>query len=202
MIRKHDMPFGADCNADGSVRFRLWAPQSTQVTLGLLHPARRELAMNAAGGGWFELTTVAAGPGSRYQFLVNGGQAVPDPASRFQPEGVLGPSEVIDPAAYEWRDEDWRGRSWPEAVIYELHVGNFTAEGTFAGAEKKLDYLEQLGITAVELMPVSSFPGNRNWGYDGVQPFAPASAYGRPEELKHFIDAAHAKNLMVFLDVV
>jgi maltooligosyltrehalose trehalohydrolase len=200
MIRKHDMPFGAECRTDGSVRFRLWAPQCADVSLRIVGSPREELALIATGEGWFELT-IPADAGTRYQFLTNG-QAVPDPASRFQPEGVHGASEVIDPTAYEWRDAGWRGRSWDEAVIYELHVGTFTAEGTFAGAEKKLDYLEQLGITAVELMPVSSFPGNRNWGYDGVQPFAPASVYGRPEELKHFIDAAHEKNMMVFLDVV
>jgi maltooligosyltrehalose trehalohydrolase len=202
MTRHHEMLFGAECNADGSVSFRLWAPQLSRVTLRLLNRSGRELEMNAVGEGWFELTTSDAQAGTRYQFLVNDHQLVPDPASRFQPEGVHGPSEVVDPSAYKWRDADWHGRPWEEAVIYEMHVGTFSPEGTFAGAEKKLDYLAELGITAVELMPLSSFPGNRNWGYDGVQPFAPANAYGRPEELKHFIDAAHGRNLMVFLDVV
>jgi maltooligosyltrehalose trehalohydrolase len=109
---------------------------------------------------------------------------------------------VIDPDAFDWQDSNWRGRRWDEAVIYELHVGTFSPEGTFAGAEAKLDYLANLGVTAVELMPLASFPGERNWGYDGVLPYAPARSYGMPEELKHFVAAAHAKNLMVFLDVV
>ena len=158
-------------------------------------------------GGWFELVSDQARAGTQYQFVVDdqtaeGHPAVPDPASRFQPQGVHGPSEVVDAAAYEWRDGDWRGRPWNEAVIYELHVGTFSSAGTYAEAEKKLDYLAELGVTAVELMPLASFPGERNWGYDGVLPYAPANAYGRPEELKHFIEAAHAKKLMVFLDVV
>jgi maltooligosyltrehalose trehalohydrolase len=127
---------------------------------------------------------------------------VPDPASRFQPSGVHGPSQVIDPLEYEWHDSNWKGRPWDEAVIYELHIGTFSPEGTFVGAEAKLDYLADLGVTAIELMPLASFPGERNWGYDGVLPFAPASSYGHPEDLKRLIDAAHAKNLMVFLDVV
>jgi malto-oligosyltrehalose trehalohydrolase len=158
--------------------------------------------MTSVGDGWFELTTPDAHAGTRYQFRINHAQLVPDPASRFQPEGVHGPSEVIDPQSYDWNDESWRGRPWHETVIYELHLGTFTPEGTFAATEAKLDYLADLGVTAVELMPLSSFPGNRNWGYDGVLPFVPASSYGRPEQLKHFIDTAHSKSLMVFLDVV
>ena len=152
--------------------------------------------------GWFELVNSDAVPGTRYQFIIEGQPAVPDPASRYQPSGVHGASEVIDPAAYVWRDGDWRGRPWDEAVIYELHVGTFSPEGTYAGAEKRLDYLADLGVTAIELMPLASFPGERNWGYDGVLPYAPANAYGRPEDLKRFIEAAHTRDLMVFLDVV
>ncbi|MGH9645115.1 MAG: malto-oligosyltrehalose trehalohydrolase [Terriglobales bacterium] len=211
MRRKHEMPFGAECRDDGSVRFRLWAPNAKTVSLrvtgasphgSILEEEPRELPMSRAAAGWYELVTNSAGHGSRYQFVIDGRQAVPDPASRFQPEGVHGSSEVFDPRAYQWRDANWRGRQWNEAVIYELHVGTFSSEGTYAGAEKKLDYLADLGVTAVELMPVSSFPGQRNWGYDGVLPFAPTANYGRPEELKQFIDAAHARNLMVLLDVV
>jgi malto-oligosyltrehalose trehalohydrolase len=200
MNRKHEMPFGAELRDDGTVRFRLWAPNASSVTLQL-RDADPGLRMSRLDGGWFELAT-EAGARSQYSFRINDQQLVPDPASRFQPSGVHGPSEVIDPLAYEWRDAHWRGRPWAGAVIYELHVGTFSPEGTFAGVEAKLDYLAGLGVTAIELMPLSSFPGERNWGYDGVLPYAPARSYGRPEDLKRLIDAAHAKNLMMFLDVV
>ncbi len=157
--------------------------------------------MSRIEDGWFELTTFAQA-GVQYAFQDCETTLVPDPASRFQPFGVHRPSEVIDPLAFNWQDSKWKGRCWNEAVIYELHVGTFSAEGTFAGVEAKLDYLASLGVTAIELMPVADFPGERNWGYDGVLPFAPARCYGRPDDLKRLIDAAHAKNLMVFLDVV
>jgi malto-oligosyltrehalose trehalohydrolase len=201
MKRKHEMPFGAEIGADGNARFRLWAPKASSVTLQLNNP-ERGLPMSRFGEGWFELTTNANTGGAQYSFKIDGNQLVPDPASRFQPSGVHGPSEVIDPSAYDWQDSNWNGRPWEEAVIYELHVGTFSGEGTFAGVEAKLDYLVDLGVSAVELMPLASFPGERNWGYDGVLPFAPAPCYGRPEDLKRLIDAAHAKGLMVLLDVV
>jgi malto-oligosyltrehalose trehalohydrolase len=153
-------------------------------------------------GSWYEIHTAQARPGSLYRYQLDGDLRVPDPASRYQPEDVHGVSEIIDPSAFRWRDEDWQGRPWEETVLYELHVGTFTPEGTFAAARARLDYLVDLGVTAVELMPVADFPGSRNWGYDGVLPFAPDSTYGRPEDLKHFIQAAHQKGLMVFLDVV
>ena len=152
--------------------------------------------------GWFELVTDQATTGTRYKFQIDGGPEVPDPASRFQPQDVHGPSEVVDAASFEWEDQNWRGQPWEEAVIYELHVGTFTPEGTFAALEQRLDYLAELGVTAVELMPVADFPGQRNWGYDGVLPFAPDSQYGRPDDLKRVIQTAHRKGLMVFLDVV
>lgn len=197
---RHKMPFGAECRNDGATRFRLWAPMASSVAL-ILTESDREFAMAQAGGGWFELVAEAR-PGAQYKFRINGQQQVPDPASRFQPSGVHGPSEVIDPFAFEWQITRWRGRPWKEVVIYELHVGTFSPEGTFAGAEKKLEHLAGLGVTALEIMPVSSFPGERNWGYDGVLPYAPARSYGHPDDFKHFIDAAHSKGLMVFLDVV
>jgi len=184
------------------VRFRLWAPSASGVRILLDQSPDHELPMSAAHGGWFELETEKARAGTRYQFKVDDHQPVPDPASRFQPSGVHGPSEVIDPTSFEWGDGSWQGRPWNEAVIYELHVGTFTPEGTFRAAERQLDYLVELGVTAIEIMPVSSSPGERNWGYDGVLPYAPAGAYGRPDDLKRFINAAHAKNVMVFLDVV
>ena len=196
------MPFGAHLNDDGTVRFRLWTPNAESVALRLSGSPDHDFAMTPSDGGWYEIATSEAGSGSRYQFVIDGQQAVPDPASRYQPEGVHGASEVIDPSSFEWRDAEWRGRPWHEAVIYELHVGTFSPAGTYAGAEAKLDYLADLGVTAVELMPLASFPGERNWGYDGVLPYAPAKPYGRPEDLKRFIDSAHARNLMVLLDVV
>jgi maltooligosyltrehalose trehalohydrolase len=202
MKSKHEMPFGAEYRADGSTRFRLWAPEVESVRLALTGANEGELPMLATGSGWFELSVPSLRPRSRYKFKIGDGQCVPDPASRFQPEGVHGCSEVIYPAAYEWHDDHWRGRPWSEAIIYELHLGTFTSEGTYRAAESKLDYLSALGITAIEIMPVSSFPGRRNWGYDGVLPFAPASVYGRPQDFKHFVEAAHARNFMVLLDVV
>jgi malto-oligosyltrehalose trehalohydrolase/4-alpha-glucanotransferase len=194
------MPFGAELQADGSVRFRLWAPSHPTVRLAIEGEVE-PLAM-AAEAGWHEVVTDRARAGSRYRFILPDGLAVPDPASRHQPEDVHGPSEVIDPAAYRWRDASWRGRPWEEAVIYELHVGAFTAPGTFRAAIDRLDGLVALGVTAIQLMPVSDFPGRRNWGYDGVLPYAPDSAYGRPEDLKALVEAAHERGLMVFLDVV
>jgi maltooligosyltrehalose trehalohydrolase len=149
----------------------------------------------------FALTT-EAGAGARYRYRVDGWQEVPDPASRYQPEDVHGASQVVDPAAFVWSDEHWNGRPWEETVLYELHVGSFSPEGTFAGVEGRLDHLTDLGVTAIELMPLSEFPGRRNWGYDGVLPFAPESAYGTSEDLKDLVQTAYTKGLMVFLDVV
>lgn len=198
--RVHDMGFGAHLQEDG-VRFRLWAPDHDQITL-CLEGEETPLPMTAQADGWHELVTDRAGAGSRYRFQLPDGMRVPDPASRFQPDDVHGPSEVIDPATYPWQCADWRGRPWEEAVLYELHVGTFTPEGTFCAAIERLDHLVSLGVTAIEIMPVADFPGSRNWGYDGVLPFAPDSAYGRPEDFKALIDAAHARGLMVLLDVV
>lgn len=202
MNRRHPMPFGAECRGDGSVRFRLWSPGATTVRVVLEGKQSLSLPMAKKDGEWFELTTDSAKAGSHYQYLIDERSTVPDPASRFQPADVHGPSEVIDAGAFDWSDRDWQGRPWEEAVIYELHVGAFTSEGTFSGVEKRLDYLSDIGITAIELMPVSDFPGKRSWGYDGVLHYAPDSSYGRPEDLKHLIQAAHAKGLMIFLDVV
>jgi maltooligosyltrehalose trehalohydrolase len=203
MKRRHSMPFGAECRDDGSVRFRLWAPAARQVELYLGDANKpMRIAMEICEEGWFELTTDLAKPGTEYRFRIDGGQEVPDPASRFQPWDVHGPSEVIESGAFHWQDRDWHGRRWEEAVLYELHVGTFTPSGTFYGVAERLAYLADLGVTAVELMPVADFPGQRNWGYDGVFPFAPDSTYGRPEDLKKLVQSAHDCGLMVFLDVV
>jgi malto-oligosyltrehalose trehalohydrolase len=198
--RSHAMPFGAELQEDGAVRFRLWAPKHGSVRLDL--EGSGILPMQAIGNGWHELVTDRARAGSRYRFVLPDGLRVPDPASRFQPEDVHGPSEVIDPRTYQWQHAEWRGRPFHEAIIYELHVGAFTPEGTFRAACDKLDHLVALGVTAIQIMPIADFPGTRNWGYDGVLPFAPESSYGRPEDLKALIDAAHGRGLMVFLDVV
>jgi maltooligosyltrehalose trehalohydrolase len=202
MKRKHHMPFGAECCENGSVRFRLWAPEAQRVDLVLHDTNSRALSLVKNDEGWFELTTDEAGVGSRYNFQIDGRLNVPDPASRFQPLDVNGPSEVVNPIAFEWQDGEWHGSPWEETVIYELHVGTFTPAGTFRALEERLDYLVELGITALELMPVSDFSGRRNWGYDGVLPYAPDNCYGTPDDLKKLIQSAHRKGLMVFLDVV
>jgi malto-oligosyltrehalose trehalohydrolase len=195
------MPFGAEVRADGTVLFRLWAPAQKKVAL-FFEGTNDKLLMTPLEGGWHELATNRAAPGSRYQFELMDGLHVPDPASRHQPEDVHGPSEVIDPCAYQWNDLAWRGRPWHEAVVYELHVGAFTPEGSFRAVIDKLDHLVELGVTAIELMPVADFPGRRNWGYDGVLLYAPDGSYGRPEDLKALVDAAHGRALMVIQDVV
>jgi malto-oligosyltrehalose trehalohydrolase len=199
----HRMPFGAELRDDGSVRFRLWAPGARRVDLCLEDAGgERCLPMDAVGDGWRECVSADARPGSLYRYRIDRGRAVPDPASRFQPRDVHGPSEVVDPRAFHWHDGHWQGRPWEEAVFYELHTGTFSPEGDFAGIAARLDHLAALGVTALELMPVADFPGARNWGYDGVLAFAPDASYGRPEDLKALIQAAHSRGLMVFLDVV
>jgi maltooligosyltrehalose trehalohydrolase len=196
------MPFGAQVLPDGSTRFRLWAPAAQSVELCLENPRERYAPLSELGRGWFELITANAQPGTLYRFRIDHDIEVPDPASRFQPHDVHGPSAVVDAESFAWTDDWWFGRRWDEAVIYELHVGTFTPEGTFSAVEQKLEYLRDLGITAIELMPVADFPGDRNWGYDGVLLYAPDSCYGSPDELKRLVQAAHSKGLMIFLDVV
>ena len=193
------MPFGSKRLPDGSVCFRLWAPAAPRVELLL---DGQPLPMQALADGWHEAGVPRAAAGARYAYRIDGGLVVPDPASRCNPDDVHGSSALTDPLAYNWPDTDWRGRPWHEAVIYELHIGCFTAEGSFAAAIDRLDELVSLGITAIELMPVADFPGRRGWGYDGVLPFAPDAAYGTPQELKQLVAAAHARGLMVLLDVV
>lgn len=198
--REQETKFGTQITPAG-VRFRLWAPEARAVSLKLYEPMRI-IPMQALPRGWFEIDVEGAEHGTRYLFVMEDGTEVPDPASRFQPEDVHGPSEVIDPHRFAWADIGWRGRPWEETVIYEIHVGTFTQEGTFRAVIDKLDHLVELGITAIELMPIADFRGRWNWGYDGALLFAPDSTYGRPEDLKALVDAAHARNLMVFLDVV
>jgi malto-oligosyltrehalose trehalohydrolase len=196
------MPFGAAVLDAQRTRFRLWAPAARTVDLCLENRAAAPRPMRPASAGWFEIDADDASPGTRYRYRIDGDLRVPDPASRCNPEDVHGASEVIAPGDFDWGDGDWRGRPWEEAVVYELHVGTFTPEGTFRAIEDKLDYLAGLGVTAIELMPLADFPGRRGWGYDGVLPFAPEASYGRPEDLKRLVQSAHQRGLMMMLDVV
>ncbi|WP_230530910.1 malto-oligosyltrehalose trehalohydrolase [Microvirga roseola] len=198
MRRFHPMPFGAESTAEGT-RFALWAPTAKEVRLVL---DGTERSMPADRDGWYRLVAEEARAGSRYGYRIDGNLTVPDPASRFQPDDVHGLSLVVQPDAYEWSDTDWRGRPWEETVLYEVHVGSATPEGTYAGLMRKLETLREIGITAIELMPLAEFPGRRNWGYDGVLPYAPDASYGTPEDLKRLVERAHELGLMVFLDVV
>src|SRR5665213_951017 len=195
-VRRRAMSQFGPIMDDSGVTFRLWAPAVQDVRLLLDRP----IAM-AKRGEWFEARVDGVGAGTRYRFNIDGELDIPDPASHFQPDDVLGPSEVVD-HAFNWQCPDWKGRPWEESVFSEAHVGTFTREGTFHSAIDRLDHLVDTGITALELMPLSDFPGRWNWGYDGVLPYAPDSVYGRPEDLKALIDAAHTRGLMVFLDVV
>jgi maltooligosyltrehalose trehalohydrolase len=189
--------FGPTLTREGAT-FRLWAPaaRSVELLLDRAHP------MTCGTNGWFALTVVGVGVGARYRFRIDGELEIPDPVSAFQPEDVFGPSEVVDFSTFQWKTGDWHGRPWAEAVICELHVGAFTSQGTFHAAIEKLDDLADTGFTAIELMPIADFHGRWNWGYDGVLLYAPDHSYGRPEDLMALIDAAHARGLMVFLDVV
>lgn len=182
----------------GACRFRVWAPKAKQVTLRL---EDRDIPMRLADSGYFELEE-AAKPGDRYFYIVDGQKPVPDPVSRFLPEGVHGATEIVDPENFQWTDGNWHGIPYGEAVFYELHIGTFTEEGTLAAAIAKLPYLKRLGVTMIELMPVAAFPGTRNWGYDGVSLYAVQNSYGGPDELKKLVDAAHAIGIGVTLDVV
>jgi maltooligosyltrehalose trehalohydrolase len=189
--------FGS-CLADYGTRFRLWAPAANRVDVMLEQPH----AMKRGEDGWFTADIAGVKAGARYKFRIDDQIDVPDPASAFQPDDVFGPSEVIDHRAYPWRAADWRGRLWQEAVVLEAHVGTFTEQGTYRAMIDRLDHLVETGITALELMPLADFAGSRNWGYDGVLWYAPDSAYGRPDDLKALIDAAHQRGLMMMLDVV
>ena len=188
---------------DGGVRFRVHAPLARRVLLNVHDgPARGSHPMARGQDGVWDRFVPGAAAGHLYGLSVDDGTTLPDPASRFQPHGVHGPSEVIDPAAFEWTDANWHGPSRSELVIYELHVGTLTGPGTFASARERLHELRDLGITAIELMPIADFAGDRNWGYDGVALYAPSRAYGRPDELRALVDRAHALGLSVILDVV
>lgn len=203
MIETWRPTLGACVRPEG-VFFRAWAPRARSLEVALQRAGRPLLrrALGRGEDGYFEALVPEAAAGDEYRYRVDGEGPFPDPASRFQPAGVHGPSLVVDPGRFPWTDGRWRGAPSAERVFYELHVGTFTPEGTFDAAAAKLDALAELGATALELMPVADFPGSRNWGYDGVALFAPARCYGAPDRLRALVDAAHARGLAVFLDVV
>ena len=191
------IPFGANLNGT-TADFRVWAPRQQELRLELA--GRGEFAMKRDDDGTFALTLPAAA-GTRYCYRI-GDVRVPDPVSRLLPDGVHGPTEIVDPAAFRWTDDGWRGLALGDLILYELHVGTFSPAGNFDGVIERLQYLKQLGITAIELMPVAAFPGERNWGYDGVSPYAVQASYGGPQGLRRLVDAAHSAGLAVLLDVV
>ena len=184
------------------VDFRVWAPTPKQVTLRLLRAGRQPQDIPMRRDGEDFVATAEARVGDRYAYILDGSQPIPDPVSRFLPEGVHGPTEIVDPTLYAWSDERWRGLPLEDYVIYELHVGTFTPQGTFDSATEKLQYLKDLGVTVVEVMPVAATPGTRNWGYDGVSPYAVQANYGGPAAFRRFVDSAHELGLAVILDVV
>ncbi|HYE99985.1 MAG TPA: alpha-amylase family glycosyl hydrolase, partial [Planctomycetota bacterium] len=193
-------PPGATAGPRGT-RFLVWAPFAKAVDVHLVAPEDRLVPLDPRPGGYFVAEVAGVGPGARYFFRLDGAQDRPDPASRFQPEGVHGPSEVVDPA-FRWTDAGWKGLPLEAMVLYELHVGTFTEAGTFDAIIPRLPSLRELGITAVEIMPVAQFPGARNWGYDGAYPYAVQNSYGGPPGLKRLVDACHGEGMAVVLDVV
>jgi maltooligosyltrehalose trehalohydrolase len=201
------LDLGAWPIGSSKVHFRVWAPRAKRVSIDLVGqsqlPIHLPVPMKPCERGYFETTVLGIEPGIRYRYVLDGQKACPDPASRFQPDGVHGPSAVMDPDAFRWSDHSWSGIPLQRFIIYELHVGRFTREGTFQALIPLLDYLQNdVGVTAIELMPVAQFPGARNWGYDGVSPFAVQSSYGGPDGLKAFVNACHEKGIAVILDVV
>ena len=201
------LPIGAEPLPTGGVHFRVWAPRRKRVEVLLEEKApgaKPGLAMEltAEPEGYFSGLMEEARAGALYRFRLDGGDSFPDPASRFQPQGPHGPSEVVDSAAYRWRDNHWHGAKIEGQVIYELHLGTFTRDGDWASAAAELPELADLGVTCLELMPVAEFAGRFNWGYDGVYPYAPCRVYGRPDDFRAFVDAAHAVGIAVILDVV
>ena len=197
------LDLGARMLDSEQVHFRVWAPRASHVAVRVNGQARAPISMEPGDLGYYETTIRGLMPGARYTYILNAEKERPDPASRFQPDGVHKPSAVVDPAGFAWTDQAWRGHPQEELIIYELHAGTFSAAGTFEGIIPSLDYLrDDVGVTAVELMPVAQFPGTRNWGYDGAYLYAPQASYGGPDGLKALVNACHAKGLAVVLDVV
>ncbi len=194
--------FGANLRDDGAVEFRVWAPNLTNLAVRILGENPKTVSMTRNAESEFVATVPNTGAGTEYFYVLDGGRERPDPVSRWQPRGVNGPSRVVDPNSFRWSDQGWSGIPLKDFIIYELHTGTFTPEGTFESIIPRLPYLRDLGITAVEIMPVAEFPGNRNWGYDGASLYPPQSSYGGPTGLKRLVDACHAHGLAVVMDVV
>jgi maltooligosyltrehalose trehalohydrolase len=192
---------GASYLGNGQCQFMVWAPLLSRVAVHIVSPKELTVPLAKDGQGYHQAIVDGIEPGSQYFYRIDGQKERPDPASRYQPQGIHGPSQVVD-SYFPWEDQDWSGLPLAEYFIYELHVGTYTPEGTFGAIIPHLDELKDLGITAVEIMPVAQFPGNRNWGYDGVYPFAVQNSYGGPEGLKHLVNTCHQKGLAVILDVV
>lgn len=194
---------GALSERDGVTRWRVWAPGAKQVELVLLDGERRRaVPMQREGRGYFQHTEKSVPDGQRYAYRLDGDSELPDPCSLWQPDSVHGPSAVVRTDRFNWTDDGWRGLPRHDLVFYELHPGTFTPEGTFEAIIPRLSELRDLGVTAVEIMPVAQFPGSRNWGYDGVLPYAAQNSYGGPHGLWKLVDACHAAGLAVILDVV
>ncbi len=200
--RKGEIELGARPLPDGACEFLVWAPNAKSLTLHLLGRMDESIAMERLGRGYYHAVAQGASVGDHYLYRLPDGRELPDPASRFQPKGVHGPSEIVDTFTFGWTDQTWKGRSIESSIFYELHVGTYTREGTFDALIPHLPELVKLGVTTLELMPLAQFPGSRNWGYDGVYPFAPQNSYGRPEALRRLVNAAHQHGLAMALDVV
>ncbi|HEX3019180.1 MAG TPA: malto-oligosyltrehalose trehalohydrolase [Chitinispirillaceae bacterium] len=196
------MKIGAVYQGNRKCSFTVWAPFINSVSLKIISPVERLIPMEKSNGGYWSISDVDAKPGDRYYYCLDDKLVRPDPASQYQPENVHGPSEIVDHISYKWHDSQWMGIPLEKMIIYELHTGTFSTEGTLGGVLHKLDYLLELGINAIELMPLAQFPGERNWGYDGAYPFAVQSTYGGPVALKDLVDACHCRGIAVIMDVV
>ncbi len=195
------LPIGAELDQQGDTHFRVWTPGKMSVKV-VFEDARPQISLHSEGNGFYSGYSSDAAAGTRYKYRLDDGEAFPDPASRFQPDGPHGFSQVVDPRSFRWSDQDWDGVKLAGQVIYELHLGTFTDGGSWRSASEKLPYLRDTGITVIELMPIAEFPGRFGWGYDGVQPYAPAAIYGTPDDMRAFADRAHSLGLGVILDVV
>jgi maltooligosyltrehalose trehalohydrolase len=202
MSEERPVPMLSAKRKAGGVEFTVWAPLKKKVALHVVHPRDEVVPMRKGEEGYFHVVVDDLPAGARYFFRPDGDTDYPDPASHYQPEGVHGPSQVVDHEAFPWSDSDWKGVPLEDMILYELHVGTFTPEGTFDAIIPRLADLKAVGINALELMPVAQFPGSRNWGYDGVYPYAVQDSYGGPDGLKRLVDAAHRQGIAVVLDVV
>jgi maltooligosyltrehalose trehalohydrolase len=196
------LELGGRVNRDGTTSFMVWAPNAAKVAIRIVSRKREAIALERRENGYFQGSVRNVGEGDRYVYLLGDEIELPDPASRFQPDGVHGPSQIVNPDTFAWEDVFWKGLPLSDFIIYELHTGTFTREGRFESCIALLDYLKELGVTAIEIMPIGQFPGTRNWGYDGVYPFAPQNSYGGPVGLKKLVNACHLNGLAVVLDVV